>query len=251
MKKKINEFLERAKQLDADYEKRCQRLSEEGILDLNPIYGVDYEQWLGEIKVLCKTKLSSHPLYDDLLAALKEKDISVICGHLQAINKSDISQYDSSPVKTCVANDNKSIFIIHGHDTAVQAESARFCEKIGLSPIILNEQPNKGKTLIEKFEEYSDVGFALVLYTPCDIGKENEDASAFQARARQNVVFEHGYLVAKLGRNRVCALVKGVVETPSDISGVAYIPIDPEGTWQYKVIDELKAAGYSVSKDSI
>ena len=86
-------------------------------------------------------------------------------------------------------------------------------------------------TIIEKIERYSgDADFALVLYTPCDPGRgANETKVPARSRARQNVVFEHGYLMAKLGRENVCALVKGEIETPNDISGVVYVGFDMFG----------------------
>lgn len=89
--------------------------------------------------------------------------------------------------------------------------------------IILHEQASSGRTIIEKIEQFTDVGFAVVLYTPDDIGNAKDNADDLQLRARQNVVFEHGFLIGKLGRDRVVALVDGAIELPNDISGVVYI----------------------------
>ena len=111
-----------------------------------------------------------------------------------------------------------------------------------------------GKTIIEKIEEFSNVGFGLVLYTPCDVGtaKENKDSCAMLLyRARQNVVFEHGYLIGKIGRSNVCALVKGEIETPNDISGVVYIPMDNQKAWQLAVAKELRNSGYDIDMNLI
>jgi len=104
-------------------------------------------------------------------------------------------------------------------------------------------------TIIEKIERYSgDADFALVLYTPCDLGRgAHENNVRPNNRARQNVVFEHGYLMAKLGRQNVCALVKGQIETPNDISGVVYVSLDPAGGWKGEVVKELRECGYSVT----
>uniref|UniRef100_UPI0011D57785 TIR domain-containing protein n=2 Tax=Vibrio cholerae TaxID=666 RepID=UPI0011D57785 len=68
----------------------------------------------------------------------------------------------------------------------------------------------------------------------------------FKWRARQNVVFEHGYLIAKLSRGRVAALVKGSVETPNDFSGVVYVSMDAAGTWKKELDAELRNAGYEI-----
>ncbi|MEL7419413.1 MAG: TIR domain-containing protein, partial [Cyanobacteria bacterium J06555_3] len=79
--------------------------------------------------------------------------------------------------------------------------------------------------------------------------KGNE--SNLSERARQNVIWEHGYLTGKLGRKNVCALVKGNIEKPSDISGILYISVDDAGKWQYDVSKELRQSGYSVDSNDI
>ena len=142
------------------------------------------------------------------------------------------------------ANDN--IFIVHGHDEAIKQKVARFIEKLRFKPIILSEQTNLGMTIIEKLDAYSNVGFGIVLYTACDLGAKKGEEGTLKPRARQNVVFEHGYLIGKLGRNKVWALVENGVETPTDISGVVYVPLDDNNAWEMKLAKELKAAGYAV-----
>lgn len=139
------------------------------------------------------------------------------------------------------------VFIVHGRDNESKQEVSRFVESLGIDVIILHEQVSGGMTIIEKIEHYSnEADFAVVLYTSCDQGKGNhEDATPHRNRARQNVVFEHGYLMAKLDRKNVCALVKGEVETPNDISGVVYVPLDDSGGWKLELIKELKASGYT------
>src|SRR5262249_20276988 len=99
------------------------------------------------------------------------------------------------------------IFLVHGDDDHTLHETARFLEKLHPNVIIRREQPNKGRTLIEKFEDYADVGFAIVLLTADDKGgPENCPAGELKPRGRQNVVFELGYFIGRLGRKRVCAL---------------------------------------------
>ena len=141
--------------------------------------------------------------------------------------------------------DNTRVFVVHGHDEIAKLDVAKFIEGIGPKPVILHMQASRGMTIIEKIEEYSNVGFAVVLYTPCDVGSKNGKYS-FHPRARQNVVFEHGYLIAKLGRGRVAALVKGNVEIPNDISGVIYIQLDEQGQWKEELKKEMKHAGYEI-----
>lgn len=138
------------------------------------------------------------------------------------------------------------VFVIHGHDESARETVARFLEKLELEPIILHEQPNKGRTIIEKFEDYADVGFAVVLLTRDDVGAVKDRKADLRPRARQNVVFEFGYFIGRLGRGRVCALVKGDIERPSDSDGILYVPLDDNDGWKMRILKELKAAGFVV-----
>ncbi|WP_026884277.1 TIR domain-containing protein [Clostridium akagii] len=165
----------------------------------------------------------------------------------EIIDKDDST---SKVVDKMVKMDKTKVFIVHGHDELAKTEVARFIEKLGFTAIILHEQVNSGKTIIEKIEDYSNVGFAVVLYTSCDLGSA-KGSDKMQPRARQNVVFEHGYLMGKLGRNRVCALVKDSVETPNDISGLVYILMDSYKAWASSLAKEMKAAGYEIDMNLI
>lgn len=146
---------------------------------------------------------------------------------------------------------NKKIFIVHGRDNETKQEVARFVDSLGLKSIILHEQASRSMTILQKIDHYtSDVGFALVLYTPCDLGKgliEHNSNKPAKPRARQNVVFEHGYLIAKLGEDKVMPLLKSEeIEIPNDISGMVYSNLDSSGGWKLEVIRELEAAGYTL-----
>jgi Predicted nucleotide-binding protein containing TIR-like domain len=130
------------------------------------------------------------------------------------------------------------VFVVHGHDGEMRETVARFIEKVGLAGIILHERPNKGRTIIEKFEANGDVGFVVVLLTPDDEG--GKIGGAAQKRARQNVILEWGYFIGRLGRSRVCALKKGDVELPSDILGIVRETFDEHGAWKHKLAKELE-----------
>lgn len=137
------------------------------------------------------------------------------------------------------------IFVVHGHDELAKLDVTSFVTGLGLEPIVLHMQASAGRTIIEKIEYYSNVGFAIVLYTPCDEGSK-VGALTKSHRARQNVLFEHGYLIGKLGRPRVVAVVKGEVETPNDISGVVYISMADPAVWQEELKTEIRDAGFDV-----
>lgn len=134
------------------------------------------------------------------------------------------------------------IFIVHGHDGEIKQSVARVIEKQGIEAVILSEQVNRGRTIIEKFEENADVGGAICLFTSDDLGRA-KSAADDQPRARQNVVFEAGYFMGKLGRERVVFLADSGVEMPSDLSGVVYTST---GNWPVELLKELRAMGYAV-----
>ena len=157
---------------------------------------------------------------------------------------------NASPSSASLGN---SVFIVHGHDDGAKQAVARMIDRLGLSPIILNEQPQAGRTIIEKFEEHAgEVGFAIVLLTPDDVGATKTDgAGNLNLRARQNVIFELGFFVGRLGRERVCPLYKQGVEIPSDYYGVGYVELDENDGWQLRVARELRSAGLPVDLNDL
>lgn len=154
----------------------------------------------------------------------------------------------------------KNVFIVHGRDDKPKLELARMLEKLGFNVIILSEQPDKGRTIIEKLEQETiDISYAFIILTPDDVGMErglfekmNAEPEKYRDvglcyRARQNVILELGYFVGKIGRNRVCCLYKGDVELPSDIHGVLFKKFNESVEECYKgILEELKAAGYEI-----
>ena len=185
----------------------------------------------------------------DIVKEYKD-EIQRLVSHMQGdIERSDLMQCvvaQLQPMQTAEHSRELSqeIFIVHGHNEEMKQTVARIVSKMGLKPIILHEQPDSGLTILEKIERYADVDFAVVLYTECDLGRAKEkDQKDEKYRARQNVVFEHGYLIGKLGRDHVCALVKGNVETPGDISGVVYVSMDSAGAWKMQLGKNMKAVG--------
>jgi predicted nucleotide-binding protein len=138
----------------------------------------------------------------------------------------------------------RKVFIVHGHDEGARESVARFLEQLKFDPIILHEQANQGRTIIEKIEAHGDVGFAIILLTPDDVGSVK--GGDLQPRTRQNVLLELGYFVGRLGRSRICALKRGDMEVPSDFGGVVYEPFDAGGAWKQALSRELQAAGFDI-----
>jgi hypothetical protein len=143
------------------------------------------------------------------------------------------------------------VFVVHGQDNAARESVARFLERAGIQAVILHEQANRGDTIIEKLERNSDVHFAVVLLTGDDEGHRKGDTVPLKSRARQNVILELGYFVAKLGRENVCALYEDGVELPSDWNGVVWVPLDAHDAWKYKLAKELRAARFSIDLNRV
>jgi len=146
---------------------------------------------------------------------------------------------------------NRKVFVVHGHDEALRLKVASALTVLEFKPIILRDQPNKGRTIIEKFEDNSDAGFAVVLLTADDIGYDKKKPEEACDRARQNVVLEMGFFIGKLGRDRVMVICDPSVEKPGDVSGVVYTDSTNDGNWRFELVRELKAAGYSVDGDKL
>lgn len=181
---------------------------------------------------LAQGKSAAIILLQQAITGLKEEimareDMAVVSGDPQ-----EERQFHSSKV-----------FVVHGHDEAALQTVARFLEQLELEAIVLREQPDQGRTIIEKFEACArEVGFAVVLLTPDDLGSV-ASAPDQTARARQNVIFELGYFAGKLGRGRACLLRKGNIEIPSDLYGVIYTEFDGADGWKINLVREMKAAG--------
>lgn len=146
-----------------------------------------------------------------------------------------------------------TIFLVHGHDDAAKHSVARFLERITEPPVvILEEQPDRGRTIIEKFEEHAaEAGYAVVLLTGDDEGRELGSGAELRPRARQNVILELGFFVGTLGRGRVTLLYDEGVELPSDIGGVLYLALDPQGAWKRSLAREMSAAGIAVDAQAV
>lgn len=146
------------------------------------------------------------------------------------------------------------VFIVHGHDEEMKQAVARVILKLNLEAIILHEQPKGGRTIIEQFEKHSDVDYSVILLSPDDVAyPKGASPNEGKYRARQNVIMELGYFLAKLGRERVFVLYRQTdnFEIPTDYLGVLYTPYDSSGSWQYKLADELKVIDKKIDKNKL
>jgi predicted nucleotide-binding protein len=228
------------------------------ISDIKDLDG--YETWRTRVFEFLKIAQDKNSADKFWQISIPEKEWTIssmgAMGHIEGIltkvetdvNSSEMEIYTKEIKKT---HSQEKIFIVHGHDNETKETVARFLQKIGLTPIILYEQPNLGRTIIEKFETFADVSYAVVLLTPDDVGAVAGNERDLKKRARQNVIMELGYFIGKLGRNRVCALNKEGIEIPSDYHGIVYINIDSKGGWKTKLAQEFVQAGLSIKLEGL
>lgn len=164
-----------------------------------------------------------------------KKDMKITLRELEILLEEEIEDYDTPTITE--KKQTKKVFIVHGRDDSKKYELSGFLYEQGLTPIILHEQVNNGQTIIEKIESNSDVACAIILLTPDDEGRLKDSENDLKTRARQNVIFEAGYFMGKLGRNRTI-LLSGVEETMSDIDGIVYLNIN---NYKSALLQELKA----------
>jgi predicted nucleotide-binding protein len=194
---------------------------------------------------LARSKARNIALLEQAIESLKER-----LAEDEALSEPEDLSYAVSgkPTSAAAAPSNK-VFIVHGHAGEPREAVARFLERLGFQPVILHEQANQGRTVIEKFEAHADVGFAIILLTPDDVA--GPSGGEPKARARQNVILELGYFIGRLGRDRVCALKAGDIEMPSDILGIVWTPYDAGGAWKLGLAKELQAAKYPIDWNKV
>jgi len=164
---------------------------------------------------------------------------------IERIQSGDETPAFSSPekIEEELGND---VLIVHGSDEEAKKLAAQFVRNLGLNGIILHEMPDMGRLFIESFEEHREIGFALVLLTHDDIGDNSIEKIELKPRAHQNVIFELGFLIGKLGWKRVCALYKGKLDLPAKHDGVFYVEMDKGGAWEKTLANDMRDSGLKI-----
>lgn len=186
---------------------------------------------------------------DEFISACAEdlKAVKAIFANYLEDMKEECTEVSTNDQKIKLSGNFDKVFIVHGHNTELKESTARLIERQEIKPIILHEQVNRGATIIEKIESNSDVQAAICLFTADDLGKGKEESKE-NLRARQNVIFETGYFVGKLGRKNIIIISDADIEIPSDMQGVVYTnSVD----WKFSVLKELRAIGYSIDYNKI
>jgi hypothetical protein len=137
----------------------------------------------------------------------------------------------------------RRVLLVHGRDEGVLHAVARFLETLGLAVDVLMESPDKSEILLGKIEK-AEPDLVLVLLTP-------DDEATDGRRARQNVVFELGYFMGRLGRDRVRLLTKAPVVLPSDIAGMLRLDLESGVEWRSRLSAELSACGFQYTREDL
>jgi predicted nucleotide-binding protein len=166
-----------------------------------------------------------------------------------AANSTILSPNEDQLHRMVPISSTQKIFVVHGRNEYYRQRVVNLLREWGCIPITLREQPNIGRTLIEKFEEHANADYAVVLLTADDKGALATERNHLP-RPRQNVVFEMGYFIGRMTRERVCALYQEGVELPSDLAGIVYVPLDSNDQWQQVLLDELRAVGFDLKRQS-
>jgi hypothetical protein len=183
-------------------------------------------------KVMPRLRMTSGPygVNSDAALILCNQVLSILEEHY-GVQIEDPEEYDgedenedgdaSYEIKRVVPRTSK-VFVIHGHDTTNTLRlRAMLKERFALAPVILSEQPARGRTIIEKFEsEADDSSYAFALITPDDLIRHGAPT---YAQARPNVLFELAWFYGRLGRDRVCILFQESTRMPSDLDGISRI----------------------------
>ena len=219
------------------------------------IWGLECERFL--TRKYGKKSIEIQQFSDMLLfntKNVKKDDIKILKSNLKLIKNmfenflEDMIE-EEHPMKVSQLNPNsKNIFIVHGRDETLKSKVETMLIKVGLNPIILSQQGNAGDTIIEKIERYgNDVGAAIILFTPDDVGKAKTETK-LKDRARQNVVYEAGFFMGTLGRRRTIAVVPSKdIELPNDLSGIVYIPSSDVRD----IAKELQNIGFNIDMNKL
>lgn len=200
------------------------------------------EDEAGGISIPAELIQSSGQTYDDAIFEFNQQFLEFFERVIQEI----VNANPELETSTALQINGDTVFVVHGHDTELKNAVQLLLIRAGVNHIVLHEQADKGRTIIDKLiEESAGSNYAIALLSPDDVLGDGSK------RARQNVILEIGYFIGRLGKNRVRLLKKGDTEVPSDLSGILYENYDIGGAWKMKICKELIAVGIHVDMKAV
>lgn len=172
---------------------------------------------------------------------------------LTSIDKKLVASGLSSTASASV-NMQRRIFVVHGSDEEMKQAVAGALGKLGLAPVLMREQPSQGRKIVEKFADYADVSFAVVLLSPDDFAYAKDDPPAKRKlRPAQDVIFTLGFFLGRLGKDNVLVFYREFknFEVSTNFEGVQFTAFDDRGSWKLSLIRELTACGYNVDANRL
>jgi predicted nucleotide-binding protein len=148
----------------------------------------------------------------------------------------------------------RRIIVVSGIDDAMKQDITKALNRLGLAPVIMHEEPSQGKKIVERSNDYADVGFAVVLLSPdVYVYPKGEEATKRERTPKQDVILMLGFLLGKLGKDKVLVFYKESANFafPSDFEGVKFTAFDDRDSWRLTLIRELTNCGYSVDAGRI
>ena len=148
----------------------------------------------------------------------------------------------------------RRIIVVSGTDEIMKQTITGALRKLGLTTVIMSEEPSQGKKIVDRFADYADVGFALVLLSPdVYVYPKGEEATKRERIPKQDVTLMFGFLLGKLGKDKVLAFYK---ESPNfafpiDFEGVKFTALDDRDSWKLALIRELINCGYTVDNERL
>jgi predicted nucleotide-binding protein len=152
------------------------------------------------------------------------------------------------------SNLRRRVFVVCGTDGEMKQAVTNALTKLRLVPIVMCEEPSQGRKLVDRFQDYADIGFAVVLLSPDDFAySKDESPTKRKLRPRQDVVFELGFLLGKLGKGNLLVLFREFIdfEGPTDFEGMKVTAFDDRDSWKLALIRELTNCGYNIDANRI
>ena len=193
-------------------------------------------------------------LIDNLLKG-KVKGVYLCTEEFVAVTQEKSAQAtQAQPVVLTPSGIPRRIIVVSGTDEIMKQTITGALRKLGLVAIVMSEEPSQGKKLVERFADYTDVGFALVLLSPdVYVYPKGEEATKRERIPKQDVTLMFGFLLGKLGKDKVLAFYR---ESPNfafpiEFEGVKFTALDDRDSWKLALIRELTNCGYTVDAERL
>jgi predicted nucleotide-binding protein len=184
----------------------------------------------------------------------KVKGVYICTEEFVAVTQKTSASAAQAPVASTPSGTPRRIIVVSGTDETMKQTLAGALRKLGLAAVVMSEEPSQGKKIVDRFADYADVGFALVLLSPdLYVYPKGEEATKRERAPRQDVLLMFGFLLGKLGKDRVLAFYRESPNFafPMEFEGVKFTALDVRDSWKHTLIRELTDRGYTVDAERL